>query len=74
MGDYDPGRHSPGYVSEFRFFATQTEEMEAEIESGHASMSGWFVVYACIHMVKNNKKALKLSKTYIFHHAYKRLM
>ena len=40
LGDYDPGRHSPGYVSEFRFFATQTEEMEAEIESVHASMSG----------------------------------
>jgi hypothetical protein len=40
LGDFDPGRHSGGYVSEFRFFATQTEEMEAEIESVHASMSG----------------------------------
>jgi hypothetical protein len=40
LGDFDPGRHSSGYVSEFRFFGTQTEEMEAEIEAVHASMAG----------------------------------
>ena len=40
LGDFDSGRHSSGYVSEFRFLATQTEETEAEIEAVHASMSG----------------------------------
>ena len=29
---------------------------------------------ACVRMVKNDKNALKLSKTYSFHHVYERLM
>lgn len=31
LGDYDPSRHSPGYVSEFRFLANQTEEQEVGV-------------------------------------------
>ena len=40
LGDYDPSRHSPGYVSEFRFISAQTEEMEDEVEAGHAKLKG----------------------------------
>ena len=40
LGDYDPSRHSPGYVSEFRFVAAQTEEMEEEIEALHRRLKG----------------------------------
>ncbi|KAK2159671.1 hypothetical protein LSH36_148g02077 [Paralvinella palmiformis] len=35
LGDYDPKRHSPGYVSEFRFIPNQTEELEARIGQLH---------------------------------------
>ena len=33
-------RHSPGYVSEFRFLANQTEELEVRIEGAHARLVG----------------------------------
>ena len=33
-------RHSPGYVSEFRFLANQTEELEVRIEEAHARLVG----------------------------------
>ena len=32
LGDYSPSRHSPGYVSEFRFHSAQTEEVEQAVE------------------------------------------
>ena len=38
LGDYDVSRHSPGYVSEFRFLASQTEELEQRIEEAHARL------------------------------------
>ena len=50
LGDYDPNRHSPGYVSEFRFMAAQSEEMESEVEAAHASMAGLGVVPATAEM------------------------
>ena len=50
LGDYDSNRHSPGYVSEFRFMAAQSEEMEAEVEAAHASMAGLGVVPATAEM------------------------
>jgi hypothetical protein len=28
LGDFDPEEHTPGFVSEFRFYPYQTEEME----------------------------------------------
>lgn len=40
LGDYDAGRHSAGYVSEYRFLASQTEEFEARVEAGHRKMRG----------------------------------
>ena len=40
LGDYDVSRHSSGYVSEFRFLANQTEEMELRIEEAHARLVG----------------------------------
>ena len=50
LGDYDTNRHSPGYVSEFRFMAAQSEEMESEVEAAHASMAGLGVVPATAEM------------------------
>ena len=35
LGDYDPKRHSPGYVSEFRFVPNQTEDLEVRISQLH---------------------------------------
>ena len=40
LGDYDGSRHSRGYVSEFRFLATQTEDMEQRIEDIHRRLVG----------------------------------
>ena len=40
MGDHDPSIHPPGYVSEFRFVSSQTEEMEEEIEKCHSRIKG----------------------------------
>lgn len=38
LGDYDPRRHSPGYVSEFRFVANQTAELETKISEHHKEL------------------------------------
>ena len=40
IGNYDPGKHQPGYVSEFRFMASQTEDMEARVEEAHKRLPG----------------------------------
>ena len=40
IGNYDPGKHQPGYVSEFRFLASQTEDMEARVEEAHKRLPG----------------------------------
>ncbi len=40
LGDYDPVRHSPGYVSEFRFLSRQSEELEDRIHQTHAKLAG----------------------------------
>ena len=40
IGNYDGHVHQPGYVSEFRFLASQTEEMEVRVEEAHAGLSG----------------------------------
>nr|XP_018908523.1 PREDICTED: band 4.1-like protein 4A [Bemisia tabaci] len=40
LGDYDPRRHSPGYVSEFRFVANQTAELETKIAQIHKELVG----------------------------------
>jgi hypothetical protein len=33
-------RHSPGYVSEFRFLSSQSEELEDRIHQTHAKLAG----------------------------------
>lgn len=38
LGDYDPRRHSPGYVSEFRFLSNQTVEIENKIAELHKTL------------------------------------
>ena len=38
LGDYDPRRHSPGYVSEFRFVANQSVELENKIAEQHKKL------------------------------------
>ncbi|KAG8307859.1 hypothetical protein J6590_010292 [Homalodisca vitripennis] len=40
LGDYDPRRHSPGYVSEFRFLSNQTVELEGKIAEHHKDLQG----------------------------------
>ncbi|KAK9758656.1 FERM N-terminal domain [Popillia japonica] len=40
LGDYDPRRHSPGYVSEFRFLSNQTLELESRIAELHKTLVG----------------------------------
>jgi len=40
LGDYDPRRHSLGYVSEFRFLSNQTLELETRISELHKSLVG----------------------------------
>ncbi|KAJ8960031.1 hypothetical protein NQ318_009468 [Aromia moschata] len=40
LGDYDSRRHSPGYVSEFRFLPNQSAEMELRMAELHQSLMG----------------------------------
>ncbi|XP_063616753.1 band 4.1-like protein 4 [Cydia splendana] len=40
LGDYDPRRHVSGYVSEFRFLAHQTPELEARAADIHRTLTG----------------------------------
>ncbi|XP_049823673.1 band 4.1-like protein 4 isoform X2 [Aethina tumida] len=40
LGDYDPRRHSPGYVSEFRFLPNQSVELEMRIAELHQTLVG----------------------------------
>ncbi|CAH1988683.1 unnamed protein product [Acanthoscelides obtectus] len=40
LGDYDPRRHSPGYVSEFRLFPEQSIELEMRMEELHHTLIG----------------------------------
>ncbi|XP_051972817.1 band 4.1-like protein 4 isoform X1 [Xyrauchen texanus] len=40
LGDYDPYKHTPGYVSEYRFVADQKEELEDAIEQIHKTLMG----------------------------------
>ncbi|XP_072943304.1 band 4.1-like protein 4 isoform X2 [Epargyreus clarus] len=40
LGDYDPRRHAPGYVSEFRLLAHQTPELEARAADIHRTLTG----------------------------------
>ncbi|XP_051542350.1 band 4.1-like protein 4 isoform X2 [Myxocyprinus asiaticus] len=38
LGDYDPYKHTPGYVSEYRFVPDQKEELEDAIEQIHKTL------------------------------------
>uniref|UniRef100_A0A8C2J9F4 Erythrocyte membrane protein band 4.1-like 4A n=1 Tax=Cyprinus carpio TaxID=7962 RepID=A0A8C2J9F4_CYPCA len=40
LGDYDPYKHTPGYVSEYRFVPDQKEELEDSIEQIHKTLVG----------------------------------
>uniref|UniRef100_A0A672MA54 Erythrocyte membrane protein band 4.1-like 4A n=1 Tax=Sinocyclocheilus grahami TaxID=75366 RepID=A0A672MA54_SINGR len=40
LGDYDPYKHTPGYVSEYRFVPDQNEELEDSIEQIHKTLMG----------------------------------
>lgn len=39
LGDHDSRRHSSGYISEFRFIANQSPELENRISELHKSMA-----------------------------------
>lgn len=38
LGDYDPRRHGPGYISEFRFVSNQSVELENKIAELHKEL------------------------------------
>jgi len=40
LGDYDPDRHLPGYVSEMNLVLNQSEKLEAQIEDFHSGKVG----------------------------------
>lgn len=40
IGDYDPNKHSFGYVSEFRIIPNQTKELESRIVDIHKQIKG----------------------------------
>lgn len=40
LGDYDPRRHTNGYVSEFRLVANQTCELETRVAELHQLLKG----------------------------------
>uniref|UniRef100_A0A8D2A9C5 Band 4.1-like protein 4A n=1 Tax=Sus scrofa TaxID=9823 RepID=A0A8D2A9C5_PIG len=40
LGDYDPYKHTAGYVSEYRFVPDQKEELEEAIERIHKTLMG----------------------------------
>ncbi|XP_055852617.1 band 4.1-like protein 4A isoform X4 [Episyrphus balteatus] len=40
LGDYDPRRHSKGYVSEFRLLPNQTGELETRVSELHQQLKG----------------------------------
>ncbi|XP_062870060.1 band 4.1-like protein 4 [Trichomycterus rosablanca] len=40
LGDYDPYKHVPGYVSEYRFVPDQKEDLEEAIEQIHKTLMG----------------------------------
>ncbi|XP_050666453.1 band 4.1-like protein 4 isoform X2 [Leptidea sinapis] len=40
LGDYEPRRHAPGYVSEFRLLTHQTPELEARAADIHRTLTG----------------------------------
>ncbi|KAM5329643.1 band 4.1-like protein 4A isoform 3-T3 [Glossophaga mutica] len=40
LGDYDPYKHTTGYVSEYRFVPDQKEELEEAIERIHKTLMG----------------------------------
>ncbi|XP_062565326.1 uncharacterized protein DDB_G0283357-like isoform X2 [Armigeres subalbatus] len=40
LGDYDPRKHPPGYVSEFRLLNNQTKEIESRIHEFHVQLKG----------------------------------
>ncbi|KAG2466892.1 E41LA protein, partial [Polypterus senegalus] len=39
LGDYDPFKHTAGYVSEYRFVPDQKEELEEAIERIHKTVT-----------------------------------
>ncbi|KAF2358452.1 FERM C-terminal PH-like domain [Trinorchestia longiramus] len=40
LGDFDPEEHTPGFVSEFRFYPQQTEEMEEHTLEKYKELKG----------------------------------
>jgi hypothetical protein len=43
LGDYDPGRHLPGYVSEMNLVLNQSEKLENQVEEFHSGRVGALV-------------------------------
>ncbi|XP_066996312.2 band 4.1-like protein 4 isoform X3 [Anabrus simplex] len=55
LGDYDSRRHSPGYVSEFRFLSNQTVELESRIAELHKGLMGQLPAMAELNYLEKVK-------------------
>nr|CAH7746836.1 unnamed protein product [Callosobruchus chinensis] len=55
LGDYDPRRHSPGYVSEFRLFPNQSVELEMRVAELHQTLMGQLPAQAEINYLDKVK-------------------
>ncbi|XP_046399439.1 band 4.1-like protein 4 isoform X5 [Ischnura elegans] len=55
LGDYDQRRHSPGYVSEFRFLSNQTVELESRIAELHKGLVGQIPAVAELNYLEKVK-------------------
>lgn len=40
IGDYEPSKHTHGYVSEFRFMPNQTKDLEFRVADIHKQLKG----------------------------------
>ncbi|XP_058394476.1 band 4.1-like protein 4A isoform X4 [Diceros bicornis minor] len=55
LGDYDPYKHTAGYVSEYRFVPDQKEELEEAIERIHKTLMGQAPCEAELNYLKTAK-------------------
>ncbi|XP_060057253.1 band 4.1-like protein 4A isoform X2 [Erinaceus europaeus] len=55
LGDYDPFKHTAGYVSEYRFVPDQKEELEEAIERIHKTLMGQTPSEAELNYLKTAK-------------------
>lgn len=64
LGDYDPERHLPGYVSEMNLVLNQSEKLEAQVEEFHSGRVGALVGISSVQAVNAFLKKAATLDTY----------